>query len=127
MVALISVPAAFAMLVTGGAVATATADEPANVTSVQAANGPTSVDDLRDLVNQLAEAGEVARPQRLLFLLELADTYWEWLGCSAGRFELSLEQFKRYAQDPFIVPSESAQDQLVIAADQLLFNLCGTT
>jgi hypothetical protein len=79
-----------------------------------------TVDDLRDLVAQLEAAGEVtfAGARRLEVQLVFVEH-----GLNRGTPAvaiLHLERFKEVALDPRYVPSESAREQLIAAADELL-------
>ncbi|MGH7129736.1 MAG: FIMAH domain-containing protein [Planctomycetaceae bacterium] len=107
-----AVPAALA--------APASAAEPAGVTAVQEEPEPITVDDIRLMIEQFEATGEVtfAGARRLLTLLRIAEFYID-LGVPS-RGVHSMELFKEQASDPHYVPSESARDQLIAAADQLI-------
>jgi hypothetical protein len=88
---------------------------------------PVTVDDLRSLVAQFEATGEVtyagARRMELalLFVEHSIDR-----GTPALAIQ-NLEVFKQVASDPRYVPSASARDQLIAAADQLIAQLSATS
>jgi hypothetical protein len=87
---------------------------------------PITVDDLRSLVAQFEATGEVtyAGARRM----ELALLFVEH-SINRGTPALAiqnLEVFKQVAADPRYVPSASARDQLIAAADQLIAQLSAT-
>lgn len=104
----------------------ATDAEHTDVTDTQDGEESITVDDLRQLVTQFEAEGEVtfAGARRLVFLLVFVER-----NIDRGTPSLAvrdLEEFKRQASNPSYVPSESARDELIAAADQLIAQLTGT-
>ncbi len=85
-----------------------------------------TVEDLRSLVAQFEATGEVtfAGARRMEATLALAEHYIK-LGVPALAVH-GLELFKQVAATPRYVPSASARDQLLAAADQLIAQLSET-
>jgi len=84
---------------------------------------PITVDDLRSLVAQFEATGEVTffGALRMEAVLDLAENSIN-RGTPASAI-YSLELFKQVASDPRYVPSATARDQLIAAADQLIAQL----
>lgn len=108
------------MAMTAALAAPATAAEPAGVTEVQEEPEPITVEDIRLMIEQFEATGEVtfAGAGRLLVMLSMAELYIDRGMPSRGVH--SMEVFKEQASNPDYVPSESARDQLLAAADQLI-------
>ena len=124
--ALLAGLAAFAMTFTdvpAALAAPAAAVAPAVVDEVQDETAPITFDDVRLLIQQFEATGEVtfAGARRLEFVLLFAERNVE-RGTPEGAID-NLEVFKRQASNPRYVPSESARDQLIAAADQLIAQL----
>ena len=107
-------------------VTAATPAEPADVTDVQRDAEPITFDDIRQLVAEFEATGEVtfSGARRLLVFLDWGERY-QARGLNF-RAVLFLENFKEVASDPTYVPSESAREQLIAAADRLIAQLGGT-
>ncbi|MGH8825428.1 MAG: FIMAH domain-containing protein [Jiangellaceae bacterium] len=110
-----AVPAALA--------APASAAEPAGVTAVQEEPEPITVDDIRLMIEQFEATGEVtfAGARRLEFVLFFVENHIE-RGTPSGAIR-DLEIFKEQASNPRYVLTETARDQLIAAADQLIAQL----
>lgn len=102
---------------------------PGDVDDVQDADEPITFDDLRQLVAQLYDDGQITRygEYQLRFNLGAAERIYNGLGCVNDYFISYMERFKQVASDPRYVLTESAREELVAAADQLIVQLCGTT
>lgn len=96
--------------------------EQVTVANVEQAESVT-FDDVRALVDQFETNGEVtfAGARRLSILLDFAEHSVN-RGTPGSAVPL-LEEFKVQASAPRYVPSESARDQLIAAADQLIAQL----
>jgi hypothetical protein len=97
-----------------------------DVAVVEDEDDPITVDDLRSLVAQFEATGEVtfAGARRMEFVLLFVEQ-----SINRGTPTLAiqnLEVFKQVASDPRYVPSASARDQLIAAADQLIAQLSAT-
>jgi hypothetical protein len=103
------------------------AEEPESRDAAVIEDDPITVDDLRSLVARFEATGEVtyagARRMELalLFVEHSIDR-----GTPALAIQ-NLEVFKQVASDPRYVPSASARDQLIAAADQLIAQLSATS
>ena len=86
---------------------------------------PITVDDLRSLVAQFEATGEVTffGALRMEAVLDLAENSINRGTPDSAIY--SLELFKQVASDPRYVPSTTARDQLIAAADQLIAQLGG--
>ena len=84
---------------------------------------PITVDDLRSLVAQFEATGEVTffGALRMEAVLDLAENSINRGTPDSAIY--SLELFKQVASDPRYVPSATARDQLIAAADQLIAQL----
>ena len=76
--------------------------------------------ELRQLIDRLTAAGEVTvgGEARMLAVLDVAEFYYDF-GLNS-RAILLLGTFKQVANDPLKVPSASAREQLIAAADDLI-------
>ena len=106
-----------------GPAATAIAGEAG---SVAADTGPITLMDLRQMVEEFEATGEVTAggAARLGATLSLAELY-DRRGFDS-RTILALELFKDTADDPVRIPSESARQALIAAANQVIVQLGGT-